>query len=81
MNEILIDNLANYKSFVETTNPEELAVARAKDRETLRDGNKQFWENFRVNTFPPWLTSSRLSATPSYMYPGVCSPHECLCVL
>ena len=48
MNDILIDNMASFKGFVEEVEPEVLAAARAQDRETLREGNKQFWENFRV---------------------------------
>lgn len=48
MNEILIDNMNSYKGFVEQVDPEELAAARAKDRETLKEGNRQFWEKYRV---------------------------------
>ena len=48
MNHILIDNMNVYKSFVEHVDPVELKAARERDRETLREGNREFWEDFRV---------------------------------
>lgn len=47
MNDILIENMDTYKGFVEGADPEALAEARAEDRETMREGARTFWEQYR----------------------------------
>ena len=50
MNDILVENMALFKTYAEGVELADVQAARAEDRADMAEDNRAFWQQFRVRT-------------------------------